>query len=1006
MKVVRKSEKSKTKALDNARRVLIIAICTITVCVMAIVCFGAHNANAAATYQSVSIKETDLSNGDAFTNKSALGAFQELYVDNISLVGKDANDNGSWHLAKRLNGDQTPKTCVFVYHEDPVDNYGTKFAGGNSYTEVYDSFTLKLAKAARDGKGNYVDIYLTVDTSALQASSSLWSDISNKNLKYAPISFTYGKDSEGREKVRTFFASSYCYVDTGSQFLVYEGSGETRKVNNTDVKDGFISNVSLNCKIEIKKAGTNEDYSSKSPVLWEFADLDTYTRYYTKTGNNITYYKGNKEEPAYTSSNFFTEAVGFKNGVNNAYIDKTNVLNTKNAGIFSCGGVSDTNGDTVIAESNASGFEFDWWGSSCATIILASKNYWSGIQLQKSSSDPTFTQSLKGAIYGIYEDSGCKTQVATMTTDEQGKAASADIMTLEQKQYWVKEISAPAAYALDTKIYEVDLSDYKSKWYSLDVSETPKQYTISTSVINGSIDPNITVKHGTNATINYAAKTGYHLVSISVDNSAVDIAQHPSSYTFSNVQAKHSIKVVYELDTTSVSTSAENGSIDKSFIAEYGSSKTINYAPNEGYHLVSVTVDGQSVDIKQYPSSYTFTNIKSNHEIKVVYEIDKFAISTSVKGGTIDESCVADYGTSKTINYAAQEGYHLVSIAVDGSNVDIEQYASGYTFNNIKSDHEIKVVYEIDTFSISTSVENGTIDKSTTVDYGSTSTINYAPEEGYHLVTIIVDSSEVDITKHPSSYTFTDIKGEHDIKVIYEIDTFTIFTSVENGTIDEGCVADYGSSKTINYEAQEGYHLVSVTINSSNVDDSDADTSGDTDGSNSSDSDTKDSAADNSDADGNSDAAGSSDADEAASSDTTKDSATSDFAIKESSVDVEKYPSSYTFDDIKSDHEIKVTYEKDEQPSDNNKSTTSTGNNDDSASSTNGSNDSGASNGNNATTTKVSDSKSSGSSSSGSSSSSNPKTADNGRLYIVLVLFILAGSISYGCCRRYVRGRK
>lgn len=39
---------------------------------------------------------------------------------------------------------------------------------------------------------------------------------------------------------------------------------------------------------------------------------------------------------------------------------------------------------------------------------------------------------------------------------------------------------------------------------------------------------------------------------------------------------------------------------------EYGGSKVIEYAPEEGYLLESVTVDGKEVDITKHPSSYVF----------------------------------------------------------------------------------------------------------------------------------------------------------------------------------------------------------------------------------------------------------------------------------------------------------------------------------------------------------------------------------------------------------------
>ncbi len=76
-----------------------------------------------------------------------------------------------------------------------------------------------------------------------------------------------------------------------------------------------------------------------------------------------------------------------------------------------------------------------------------------------------------------------------------------------------------------------------------------------------------------------------------------------------------------------ITTSVTNGTIDPSCDVYKGDNKTINYAPNDGYKLKSVTVDGTEVDISTYPNSYTFTNLDKNHEIAVVYELPTYTVT-------------------------------------------------------------------------------------------------------------------------------------------------------------------------------------------------------------------------------------------------------------------------------------------------------------------------------------------------------------------------------------------
>ncbi|NLD10823.1 MAG: VWA domain-containing protein [Clostridiales bacterium] len=148
-----------------------------------------------------------------------------------------------------------------------------------------------------------------------------------------------------------------------------------------------------------------------------------------------------------------------------------------------------------------------------------------------------------------------------------------------------------------------------------------------------------------------------------------------------------------------VTTSAVGGTIDPTTTVTQGSDKTVNYKPNDGYTLKSVTVDGIAVDITKYPSSYTFTGISANHIIDVVYEKtpiveDKYTITTNVKNGKIDKTITGiTKGDSKTVSYSPSKGYELKSVTVDGTTVDTEKYPNKYTFKDITSNHEIKVVY-------------------------------------------------------------------------------------------------------------------------------------------------------------------------------------------------------------------------------------------------------------------------------------------------------------------------
>lgn len=79
--------------------------------------------------------------------------------------------------------------------------------------------------------------------------------------------------------------------------------------------------------------------------------------------------------------------------------------------------------------------------------------------LQKSSSRPSLSDgndcySLAGAQYGIFSDAACTRSAGTITTDADGAGRSPD---LELGTYYIKELVAPAGYALSNTVTPVEV---------------------------------------------------------------------------------------------------------------------------------------------------------------------------------------------------------------------------------------------------------------------------------------------------------------------------------------------------------------------------------------------------------------------------------------------------------------------------------------------------------------------------------------------------------------------
>ena len=113
-----------------------------------------------------------------------------------------------------------------------------------------------------------------------------------------------------------------------------------------------------------------------------------------------------------------------------------------------------------------------------------------------------------------------------------------------------------------------------------------------------------------------APDTDYHIVNINVDGSSVGSM---ASYTFSNVTANHTISATFGIDIhTITATSGAHGSITPLGIStvNQGGSMVYTIAPDTGYHIADINVDGGSVGAM---ASYTFNNITTNHTISATF---------------------------------------------------------------------------------------------------------------------------------------------------------------------------------------------------------------------------------------------------------------------------------------------------------------------------------------------------------------------------------------------------
>jgi hypothetical protein len=123
-------------------------------------------------------------------------------------------------------------------------------------------------------------------------------------------------------------------------------------------------------------------------------------------------------------------------------------------------------------------------------------------------------------------------------------------------------------------------------------------------------------------------------------------------------------------------------------IAAYtGDDVTFTLTAEACYTAAGVSVDGGPLVAG---SSYTFTNVQSNHTIEASFTLNgPYTITAAAgTGGSIDPSGAVSVacGAGPTFTIASTSCYHIADVLVDGGTVGP---VASYTFANVQSDHTI-----------------------------------------------------------------------------------------------------------------------------------------------------------------------------------------------------------------------------------------------------------------------------------------------------------------------------
>lgn len=139
----------------------------------------------------------------------------------------------------------------------------------------------------------------------------------------------------------------------------------------------------------------------------------------------------------------------------------------------------------------------------------------------------------------------------------------------------------------------------------------------------------------------------------------------------------------------------DGGSVTPSFSVLYGQNgQEIVFTANEGYEVGQVTVNGKVVALEN--NRLLLTNITSDQDVRVIFQRIKFDVTTQTEGGgVVFVDSEVSYGDDLSVTIQAQDGYKIVSVVINGEEVELgDEYNEEIVLNSVKSDVQISARFQ------------------------------------------------------------------------------------------------------------------------------------------------------------------------------------------------------------------------------------------------------------------------------------------------------------------------
>ena len=288
----------------------------------------------------------------------------------------------------------------------------------------------------------------------------------------------------------------------------------------------------------------------------------------------------------------------------------------------------------------------------------------------------------------------------------------------------------------------------------------------------------------------------------------------------------HLTPVTATYTITASAGSGGNISPSGSVMVPSGGNQTFAISPDSGYSISDVLVDNESYG---KISSYSFTNVVSNHTISATFTvtpvINYTILATSGPGGSISPSgsVTVPSGGNQTFVITNNLGMNINDVIVDNES---KGAIRSYTFTNVLANHTItasfKVVYPQSWYINATAGTGGIIDPSGLVRVfnGYNTSFSITALSCYNIADVIINNTlSLGSQSSPFIFNFTNVTSNQSIeakftRINYKIKATagTGGTISPSGEVSAGC----GDTKTFTISPDTNNHVSSVLVDGEN----------------------------------------------------------------------------------------------------------------------------------------------------------------------------------------------